>query len=605
MSAILDLLGVERRTLWPHTLWSRAMDATPATGKIVTPSTSITSTAVWACVRVLSESIATLPLHIYKRTVTGRERDDTHPLYVLLHDRPNERQTAVEWREQAMMALLLWGNAYAWLERWPSGRVKAIWPLRPDRIVVRTDTVTDDSPVPGLVYVYRAPSGAETVYPASEILHIRGLSSDGLVGLSPITIHREAVAVEQAEREFAGRFFGNNARPGGVLKVPGKLSPDAASRLKSSWEAAHRGVDNSHRVAVLEEGIEWQALSMPLSDAQFIEQRRFSLEEIARIYRVPLHMVGELSHATFSNIEHQGIEFVTQSVRPWCVRIEQAYNANLFYPVERQNYYTEHSMDALLRGDIQARYSAYAVGRQWGWLSINDIRGKENLNPIPEGGDVYLQPLNYTDVANPTVATNQQAQPASTAAIVREIAPRQLPALPPEVVESPSFDEMFDLERRFTAPEWLRDNARRGLAWYEEGKAGEGVTAQTVREARAMAGGFVSESKARRMAAWFARHMVDLDAPAANPDSPDYPSPGVVAHALWGGGTRDQSTRAQRWAERAVKSLSRDVSPLPADMSGDVEAIARGVIRGLDLTALVANVRDAIGDDDDGATTTD
>ena len=583
MSTILRWLtgGNERRQTWPWQLGGFGTEA--ITGRAVTPDTAIGSTAVWACVRVISESLATLPLSVYERMDRGRELRRGHPLYSILHDAPNIRQTAVEFREQMLASLLLYGNSYSLIERWPSGRVRYLFPLRADRVTVRTDVTTDNEPIPGLIYQYQ--SGSKTLnYPADQILHVRGLSSDGLVGLSPITVHRQAVEVEQAEREFAGRFFGNNARPGGILKTQGRLSADAATRLKASWESVHRGLGNAHRVAVLEEGMDWVPMSMPLNDAQFIEQRRFSLEEIARIFRVPLHMVGDLSRATFSNIEHQSIEFVTNTIRPWAVRLEQSINNALFFPSEVGTFYAEHSLDALLRGDVASRYAAYAIGRQWGWYSANDVRERENLNPIT-GGDLYLSPMNMVDQA--------QLQPVDMPVATRS--------------------QVIEVRGAISVPDWMRGNARRGLAWHEEGLSGDGVTEQTVREARAMMAGTVSEDKVRRMSAWFARHMGDLDAPFASPDSPDYPSPGVVAHALWGGGNRAQSERAERWAQNRVAELdnqsgmmrsqlphSEPRESIPPGLDGDVIAILRLAYDELGVPQMAQAIREALGEDHDG-----
>jgi len=585
MSAIMRFLqGGEKRALWPWQLGVGMNDS--VTGRAVTPESAIASTAVWASVRVISESLATLPLNVYERLDRGRELRRGHPLYPILHDAPNPKQTAVEFREQQLAALLLWGNAYALIERWPSGRVRWLWPMRPDRVTVRTDVTDEKAPLPGLVYQYQSAFATTVNYPATEVLHVRGLSSDGLVGLSPIQVHRQAVEVEQAEREFAGRFFGNNARPGGILKTQGRLSADAATRLKASWENTHRGLDNAHRVAILEEGLDWVPMSMPLNDAQFIEQRRFSLEEIARIFRVPLHMVGDLSRATFSNIEHQSIEFVTHTIRPWAVRLEQSINSNLFFPSEIGTFYAEHSLDALLRGDVASRYAAYAIGRQWGWLSSNDVRERENLNPI-DGGDVYLSPMNMVD-------QSAGAVPASDLAVAMR-------------------SQVIELRGAISVPDWMRGNARRGLAWHEKGLSGDGVTDQTLREARAMIAGTVSEDKARRMSAWFARHMGDLDAPSASPDSPDYPSPGVVAHALWGGGNRAQSERAERWAQNRVAELDnqsgmmRSQLPhpepretIPPGLDGDVIAILRLAYDELGVPQMAQAIREALGDDHDG-----
>jgi HK97 family phage portal protein len=418
------LFGLDRRSYWwPHITQAMAGTAN-TTGRAITPQAAVGSTAVWAAVRIISESIATLPLRVYERRDGGRVIATEHPLYPLLHDRPNLRQTAVEWREQQLASLLLWGNAYAWIERWPSGRPRWLWPLRADRVTVKVDVTTQADPLPGLVYVVQTLDGGQTVYAADDILHVRGLSSDGMLGLSPISVHRDAVGLEMAEREFAARFFGNNGRPGGVLKVQGKLSNDAAQRLRASWETAHRGLDNAHRVAVLEEGIEWQSMGMPLADAQFVEQRRFSIEEIARIFRVPLHLMGDLTRATYSNIEHQSIEFVVHTIRPWVVRLEQSYNT-LLYPSERQSLYVEHAVDGLLRGDLKGRYDAYAVGRQWGWLSVNEIRALENLNSVGADGDTLVQPLNYGPLGNTVALQGTQTPSPLLRALVDEVEARR------------------------------------------------------------------------------------------------------------------------------------------------------------------------------------
>lgn len=580
--------GERRNYWWPHLAQAMAGNAN-TTGRPVTPATAVGSTAVWAAVRIISESIATLPLRVYERRDGGRVIATEHPLYPILHDRPNPRQTAVEYREQQLASLLLWGNAYTWIDRWPSGRPRNLWPIRPDRVTVRIDVATENDPVPSLAYVVSTHDGGQRVYAADDMLHVRGLSSDGLMGLSPIAVHRDAVGLEQAEREFAGRFFGNNGRPGGVLKVAGRLSNDAAVRLKQSWETAHRGLENAHRVAVLEEGIEWQSMGMPLQDAQFVEQRRFSIEEIARIFRVPLHLMGDLQRATYSNIEHQSIEFVVHTIRPWCVRLEQAY-ATLLYPSERQALYVEHSVDALLRGDIKSRYDAYAVARQWGWLSVNEIRALENLNSVGVDGDSLIQPLNFGPMAGPAPLPDRQT---AARALVEEITHRA--ALP---------EAAGDIEMRaIGSPAWMRRNARRGLAWHEQGLSGDGIVARTVREAREMVAGTVSEDKCRRMAAWFARHMVDLQSPDADPQSDNYPSPGVVAHALWGGGTRAESERAMRWAKARVAELDgadaqmTEGRTLSGDHEDDVTALVGMAMRSLDVPGIASAIRESLGAD--------
>lgn len=357
------------------------------TGRTVNTVDALHYNPVYACVKIIAEDVASLPLITYRRVDGGRERAMDHRLYPILHDRPNPEMSSVEFRETLQGHLLLWGNAYAEIERDGAGRVVNLWPLRPDRMSVER--------MGDLVYTYVLPGGDRVRIPTVNVLHLRGLSSDGYVGYSPIALAREAVGLGLATEEYAARFFGNDARPGGVLQHPGKLSTDAATRLKASWEAAHRGLTNSQRVAVLEEGIEWKQVGMPARDAQFLETRMYQLRDVARIYRVPLHKLGDLERATFSNIEHQSREYVDSTLRPWLVRWEQRLNMALFSAQDAGRYYVEHLVDALLRGDLKSRYEAYAVGRTNGWLSADDIRELENMNPLPDGqGKLYLVPLN-------------------------------------------------------------------------------------------------------------------------------------------------------------------------------------------------------------------
>ncbi|HFD40870.1 MAG TPA: phage portal protein [Anaerolineae bacterium] len=366
-----------------------------ATGLRINPDNSLEIGAVYACVRVLSESVAQLPLLLYRSRADGsRERARTHRLYQLLRYQPNPEMTAFEFREALMGHLLTWGNAYAEIEFDGAGRVLALWPLRPDRMRVERGEGG------GLRYIYRlsrpdADTGdLEKSLAAWRVFHLRGLSSDGIIGYSPVRLQRLGISLARATEEFGGRFFGNDARPGGVLEHPGHLSDDAHERLRKSWETRHQGLSRSHRLAILEEGMKFHEIGLPPEDAQFLGTRKYQRSEIAGWFRVPPHMIGDLERATFSNIEHQGIEFVTASLAPWLVRWEQRIWAQLLSSRERaEGYFAEHLVDSLLRGDIQSRYAAYAQGRQNGWLSANDIRRLENMDPIP-GGDVYLVPLN-------------------------------------------------------------------------------------------------------------------------------------------------------------------------------------------------------------------
>lgn len=399
-----------------------------AAGVQVNESKALQVAAVYACVRVLAETVASLPLPVYRRSADGRkDRATEHYLYPLLHDSPNPEMTSFEFRETLQGHLSLWGNAYANIEIDGAGRARALWPLRPDKMkVYRKDGA--------LIYEYRLPKpdtegNSLAILRPDQVLHVRGLGFDGLMGYGPIQLTQQAIGLAMATEEFGARFFGNGARPGVVLQHPGKLSPEAYERLKSSYEKRHTGLSGAHRVAILEEGLEIHEVGIPPDAAQFLATRKFQVSEIARIFRVPPHMIQDLERATFSNIEHQSIDFVVHTVRPWLVRWEQAIALRLMLPSERSRYYAEFLVDGLLRGDTVSRYNAYAVGRQNGWLSANDIRTMENLNPIA-GGDQYWTPLNVQSSASASVASGpddraldianaQAVAPASRAAGVQ------------------------------------------------------------------------------------------------------------------------------------------------------------------------------------------
>lgn len=353
------------------------------TALAVNATQALSIPAVFACVRVLSESIASLPLLLYRRTDGGRERAGDHPLYTVLHKLANPDHASVEFRELLMAYLLLWGNAFAEIRRNGAGQVVELWPLLPWKMTVR-------SRPEGITYIY---DGREAPYTREQIMHIRGLGINTVTGISVVAQHRQAMAISSAAASYGEHFFANNARPNGVLKTPNALTKEARDNLRASWSEAYAGPNNTGRTAVLEEGLEYQGISLPPEDVQFLQTRQFQVVEIARVFRVPPHMIADLTQATYSNIEHQGIEFLNYSLRPWLVRIEQAIYRDLLTPAERQIYYAEHMVDGLLRTDIDTRYRSYATGRQNGWLSANDIRQMENM-PLIDGGDVYLTPLN-------------------------------------------------------------------------------------------------------------------------------------------------------------------------------------------------------------------
>lgn len=371
-----------------------------AAGVYVTEQTAMQVSAVIACVRVLSESVASLPLFLYERVgEDGKERATGHPVYRMLHDAPNPLMTAMEFWEAMMMHLTLHGNAFAEIEVDSGGRARNLWLLNPRAMTVM--------PSDGRIrYLYDMPAKAklgQVEIPPEFVLHVRALATDGIIGLSPLRAARNAIGLSIAAEQFGSRFFANDARPSVVLKHPGVLSDEAAKRLRESWMERYGGADRSWRPAVLEEGMDVETLSVPPEDAQFLATRKFQLEEIARIYRVPPHMIGDLDRATFNNIEQMSLEFVTYTLRPWLVRIEQAISARVLLEQEREKYFAEFLVDGLLRGDAQSRFQAYATGKQWGWLSTNDIRRAENMPPIP-GGDEYWQPVNMVVVGTPISA---------------------------------------------------------------------------------------------------------------------------------------------------------------------------------------------------------
>ena len=361
-------------------------------GKAVTERSAMQMTAVYSCVRILAEAVAGLPLHLYRyKEDGGKEKALDHPLYLLLHDEPNPEMSSFVFRETLMTHLLLWGNAYAQIIRNGKGEVIALYPLMPNRMVVDRDakgrlyyqytTSTEDAPTM---------KGVTVNLPPSDVLHIPGLGFDGLVGYSPIAMAKNAIGMAIACEEYGAKFFANGAAPGGVLEHPGTIKDP--QRVRESWQSTFGGRGNSNKIAVLEEGMKYTPIGISPEQAQFLETRKFQVNEIARIFRVPPHMVGDLEKSSFSNIEQQSLEFVKYTLDPWVIRWEQTIHRSLLLPDEKSQYFVKFNLEGLLRGDYQSRMNGYAIGRQNGWMSANDIRELENLDRIPaeEGGDLYL-----------------------------------------------------------------------------------------------------------------------------------------------------------------------------------------------------------------------
>lgn len=361
-------------------------------GKMVNERSAMQMTAVYSCVRILAEAVAGLPLHFYKYAENGsKEKAIDTTLYHLLHDEPNPEMSSFVFRETLMTHLLLWGNAYAQIIRNGKGEVIALYPLMPNKMQVDRD----ENGV--IYYIYQRSSDeaktmeGSTVYLKKEdILHIPGLGFDGLVGYSPIAMAKNAIGLSIATEEYGAKFFANGAAPSGVLEHPGTIKDPA--RLRENWNSTFGGSSNSGKVAVLEEGMKYTPISISPEQAQFLETRKFQINEIARIFRVPPHMVGDLEKSSFSNIEQQSLEFVKYTLDPWLIRWEQSLNRSLLKDGEKNKYFFKFNVEGLLRGDYASRMQGYATARQNGWMSTNDIRELENLDKIPkeQGGDLYL-----------------------------------------------------------------------------------------------------------------------------------------------------------------------------------------------------------------------
>ena len=379
-----------------------------SSGKRVSQKSAMQMTAVYSCVRILSEAVASLPIHVYKyNSQGGKEKALDHPLYFLLHDEPNPEMTSFVFRETLMTHLLLWGNAYAQIIRNGKGEIVALYPLMPDRMTVDRDEYGK------LYYEYTVSTddahtlkGSTVRLEPRDVLHVPGLGFDGLVGYSPIAMAKNAIGLAIAAEEYGSKFYANGAAPSGVLEHPGTLKDPA--KVRDSWSETFGGSANSHKIAVLEEGMKYTPISINPNEAQFLETRKFQINEIARIFRVPPHMVGDLEKSSFSNIEQQSLEFVKYTLDPWVSRWEQSMIRSLFTKEEKTTYFIKFNVDGLLRGDYQSRMNGYAIGRQNGWMSANDIRELENLDRIPAelGGDLYLINGNMTKLEDAGIFAN-------------------------------------------------------------------------------------------------------------------------------------------------------------------------------------------------------
>lgn len=367
--------------------------------------------AVYACVRLIANTIGQLGLVLYRRTADGRERADDHPLFRILHSAPNSEATAYGYWSCVGQHLALRGNHYSLIERTAGSTVTALWPLNPDHVITKVD---------GGERTYRVYDTASHEWrwiDPGKILHIADITEDGVSGISPIACAAGAVGHYIAARDHGAAFLRNGAKFSGIIERPAGVawSPEARTQFKESWQKNYTGFMQSGKTPILEDGMKLTSIGIAPDDAQLLETLQFGIADIARIFGVPPHLIGSLERATFDNITEQDREFVKFHMQPRLAAIAQRVQASLLSGAERDLYYCEHVLETLLRGDIEARYKAYAQGRQWGWLSANDIRRRENDSPI-DGGDVYLEPENMRPSGTyvPRQGSGPNQQPAPT-----------------------------------------------------------------------------------------------------------------------------------------------------------------------------------------------
>jgi HK97 family phage portal protein len=366
-------------------------------GETITFDSALRIAAVYSAVRIISEALASLPLIVYRRLPGGgKERATDHWAFRLLHDKPNSIQTSFEWRETFMSHLLLRGNAY---------HLKLGRPERPTELIPFDPDLVDVELKTGRRLIYTVnPSqeddGRVLELPQAKVFHLRGLSSDGYMGRSVISDARDAMGLSISLEKHGSGTFKNGVRPSGVLEVPVKLADDAYQRLKDSFNQEYGGSDNAGKTALLEQGTTFKPVSMTNEDSQFVDSRKFQIAEVARTFRLPLHMLQENVTQPRANMEQAALEFVQNTLRPWAVRIEQAIDTQILGGSEE--FFVEHLFDGMLRGDQKSRFESYAIAKQNGWLNADEIRERENMNPLPDGqGEVYREQLNLAPVGEP------------------------------------------------------------------------------------------------------------------------------------------------------------------------------------------------------------
>ncbi|MCJ8337582.1 MAG: phage portal protein [Pseudomonadales bacterium] len=373
--------------------WISSMSGgTSRAGMLVTRETAMANAAFHACVTLLAESVSQLPCELYRRKEDGgREKATDHPLYDVIKYKPNRKDTAFEFYEQSQGALGTEGNDYSIIERDSAGFVTELFPINPQKVRVLKG--------PDLLPYYDI-QGIDGILPMRMVHHIKAFSFDGYVGLSPLQTNKDVIGLALATEEHASAVFSRGTTMSGVIERPEKAgtinTQEGIDRVLNSFAERNSGLANLFSVGLLQEGMQYKQLSMDNEKAQLIQSRNFNVVDICRLFKIPPHMIQHLEKASFNNIEHQGLQFVTNTLLPWLKRREAAMMRDLLLPGERKNLYIEFNVSSLMRGDQKSRYESYAIGRQWGFLSVNDIRRMENMPPIAGGGK-YLTPLNMAD----------------------------------------------------------------------------------------------------------------------------------------------------------------------------------------------------------------
>ena len=433
-------LNVTDEKAWNPALWNLVRTQTES-GENVTERSALNYSAVYNAVYLISDTVSTLPLGLKRKEDRKTLTVDSNPLHTVLRDQANPFMTAMTMREVSMGHVLLWGNSYAEIVRNRMGEVIELWPITPNRVQVKR--FNGD-----LVYVIRMTTGEDVTLLREQVLHVPGLGFDGYVGYSLVSLAANAIGLGLAMETFGSRYFGNGTHPGVIVSHPGKLSPEAAQNLQKSLVSAYSGLGKSHRLMLLEDGLKLEKLGVPPNDSQFLESRQFQVPEIARWFNLPPHKLKDLTKSSFSNIEAEQISFVTDSILPWLVRLEQNYKMQLLNALEKkQGLYFKHNVDGLLRGNAKDRALLYRTMWMMGAMSQNDIREKEDMDPIT-GGDEYFVPMNMQPLSRALQEPEPPRLPASTPDTDEGVENRQLQAIPSQIPLIPQDGDDPDEERR-------------------------------------------------------------------------------------------------------------------------------------------------------------